>query len=336
MTRSMPITIRQLEVLNGIASAGSIRRAAKLLGLSQPTISAQLAKLEGALGTELVNRSHGRPGALTAAGELWARTAHCVLDELDEGHNRHSELFGQQRYKMSFATIPSHAGRVLGLAAALAEADPAFSEFTVSLAPSSAALLEYIAIRKARVGLLAMTEVLRQTSSLVSEKIYEDRIFWAVPRSVDPDMVREILYRASGGAELPQPLRRRVVVHAPHEWSTTSDTWYQSVLPAAAPFYMSDLHVGAVEIVAAGLATCHVSMTLKCNLPERIRDHVAFYDTGLNAQTMVLAIPRHLMAVPTFSGYFRGLATALRDHYARTLPASAFCPGRSGALMPGL
>lgn len=326
MTGSKPITIRQLEVLDGIATAGSIRKAAKLLGLTQPTISAQLAKLETALGSELVSRDQGHPGVLTGAGELWARTASSVLTELEEGRTRHSEIFGHEGYTMSFATIPSHAGRSLGIAAAVARAIPGFSEVSVSLAPSSADLLDYLAIRKARIGLLAMTEELRQTRSLMSEEIYMDQIVWAVPRSIDPGLVRAVLSGDAGARDLPPALQKRVVVRAPHEWSDVGANWYRTRLPDAAPSYVSDLHVGAVEIVAAGLATCHVSMTLRANLPERIHDTVAFYETGLTSQAMVVVMPRHLMAVPSFARYFRNLTAALRDHYARALSPAALRP----------
>ncbi|WP_236045427.1 MULTISPECIES: helix-turn-helix domain-containing protein [Pseudooceanicola] len=99
MPYSKAITVRQMEVLNAVAAAGSMRQAAKLLGVSQPTISAQLAKLEEAVGAELVHRDRQRLDVLTAAGELWARTARAVLFELEGGR------IATRSYSASIATV---------------------------------------------------------------------------------------------------------------------------------------------------------------------------------------------------------------------------------------
>ncbi len=322
MSYSNGITLRQLEVINAIAISGSIRKAAKLLGLSQPTISAQLAKLEDDLGAQLVHRDRKRCEVLTGAGVLWATTARNVLADLEQGKSRHCEQFGQQQYKMSLATIPSHAGRVLGLAATMAHADPRISEFSLEFATSSAELLDYLAIRKASVGLLAKTETLRETTSLKYEVLYEDRILWAIPKSIDPELALEIINGGVVPKTLPQALMKRVCVTASHEWRVKSNAWYRSRLPVAMPYFSSDLHVGAVEIVAQGLATCHLSMTLHGNLPERVRENVAFYDTGRAAQKMALVMPRHLMMVPTFASYYARLADAVRQNYTSHEQAS--------------
>lgn len=322
MSYSNGITLRQLEVLNGIAAAGSMRKAAKILGLTQPTISAQLAKLEEALGTRLVHRDRSRNDPLTSAGELWARTARSVLADLERGSHLHGELFGQHRFKISFATMPSHSGAVLGLAAAQAQADPTVSDFSICYAPCSTSLLEYLDVRKANVALMAMTGSLAELPSYKTQLLYRDRILWAVPKAVDPAVALAVVNGGAERAKAHEALSRRVVVGVPHEWRGTSDAWFAASLPSAMPYFSCDLHLGAVEVVAAGLATCHVSLTLHRNLPERIRRQVAFYDIGRAAQDMVLAMPRHLATVPTFAGYFDRLSAAIRQHYAVEEPVS--------------
>ena len=71
--------IRQLEALIGIADRGSFSSAAETLGTVQSNISNRIARLEGELGTELVNRA---TGALTESGEIVADRARRVLGEL--------------------------------------------------------------------------------------------------------------------------------------------------------------------------------------------------------------------------------------------------------------
>ncbi|WP_237453210.1 hypothetical protein [Pseudooceanicola albus] len=179
--------------------------------------------------------------------------------------------------------------------------------------------MEYLEIRKANMALMAMTSALADSPTFHSEVLYEDRILWAVPKSVDPTLVRSIINGATPSVVQPPALSNRVVVDAPHEWRATSDIWFAAHLPGAVPFYVSDLHLGATEIVAAGLGTCHVSFTLHSNLSERIRSQVNFYDIGRPAQQMVLATPRHLMTVPAYGKYFSRLTRVLRTHYSQHL-----------------
>lgn len=59
--------------LNAIIAEGSFSRAAHRLGISQPSLSQFVVRLETEAGSELVDRS-ARPLRLTAAGELFLRT----------------------------------------------------------------------------------------------------------------------------------------------------------------------------------------------------------------------------------------------------------------------
>ncbi|MGB9887413.1 MAG: LysR family transcriptional regulator [Moorellales bacterium] len=78
------MTLHQLRVLCTIIQEGSLQRAATVLCVSQPTISAQVKALERELGCELLKR---RPGSkrveATAAGEILYRGALEVFRTLD-------------------------------------------------------------------------------------------------------------------------------------------------------------------------------------------------------------------------------------------------------------
>lgn len=52
----MKVTLKQLEILQAVVLAGNISKSSSLLGLAQPTISQQLAKMEESLGVVLVRR----------------------------------------------------------------------------------------------------------------------------------------------------------------------------------------------------------------------------------------------------------------------------------------
>ncbi|MGY0492373.1 LysR family transcriptional regulator [Streptomyces sp. WG-D5] len=74
----MELELRHLRTVRAIADAGSLTRAATVLGLAQPALSAQLRRIERILGGELFER--GRHGVrATALGELVLERARIVL-----------------------------------------------------------------------------------------------------------------------------------------------------------------------------------------------------------------------------------------------------------------
>ena len=78
-----PCTLRQLQYVAAIAETRSFRQAADLCAVSQPSLSAQVAQLERALGVRLFERTKRRVLVTRAGEELLAR-ARRVLHEADD------------------------------------------------------------------------------------------------------------------------------------------------------------------------------------------------------------------------------------------------------------
>lgn len=77
---SLP-TLRQLHYFRALADAGNFRKAAEHVGVSQPSLSQQIANLEDVLNTQLVER--GRSGAvLSAAGREVRARIDGILEEV--------------------------------------------------------------------------------------------------------------------------------------------------------------------------------------------------------------------------------------------------------------
>ena len=75
-------TLRQLEYFIAIAQHRTFRRAADSLGISQPTLTAQMNALEETLNAKILERS--RNGAiLTPIGRRLLPNARRVVEELD-------------------------------------------------------------------------------------------------------------------------------------------------------------------------------------------------------------------------------------------------------------
>lgn len=73
-----PYSLRQLQYLVAIADLGGFRRAADACGVSQPSLSAQIARLERSLGIQIFERD-ARGVRVTTAGEAVLTRARQVL-----------------------------------------------------------------------------------------------------------------------------------------------------------------------------------------------------------------------------------------------------------------
>src|SRR5437763_16702350 len=76
-------SLRQLQYAVAVADARSFRGAAERCGVSQPSLSTQLAQLEGALGVRLFERDRRRV-LVTAAGQEVLHRARRMLLEADD------------------------------------------------------------------------------------------------------------------------------------------------------------------------------------------------------------------------------------------------------------
>src|SRR5689334_6767647 len=79
----MQLELRHLRIVKAVADARSLTAAAKLLGISQPALSAQVRRIEGIVGGALFVR--GRGGSfLTAYGRFVLTRAEAALGHVDE------------------------------------------------------------------------------------------------------------------------------------------------------------------------------------------------------------------------------------------------------------
>jgi LysR family transcriptional regulator, transcription activator of glutamate synthase operon len=97
--------LRQLVYLDAVVRHGGFGRAADQLRIAQPAISAQIKRLEGELGTRLLDRTTRRV-ALTAAGELFLARAREVLLQLDSARRDLDDLTGLRRGVLRIGAAP--------------------------------------------------------------------------------------------------------------------------------------------------------------------------------------------------------------------------------------
>ena len=109
-------TFRQLEIFEAIARHGSFTRAAEVLHLTQPTVSMQIRKLSGTVGTPLFEQI-GKRIVLTDAGRDLALAAREIFGVLDRFEMMVAERQGLRRGRLRLVAITTasyFAPRLLG------------------------------------------------------------------------------------------------------------------------------------------------------------------------------------------------------------------------------
>src|SRR5215510_13913478 len=78
-----PFSLRQLQYAVAVAEALSFRKAAERCHVSQPSLSAQIAQLEEALGVKLFERDRRRVLPTAAGAEIIARARRLLVESDD-------------------------------------------------------------------------------------------------------------------------------------------------------------------------------------------------------------------------------------------------------------
>ena len=116
---------RHLVTFQAVLREGSFLKAARALGLAQPTVTLHIQELEAQFGLELFDR-RGRRRPLTPAGELLAERAGPILDSFDRLARSMSELRNGRSGLIRVGSIePAASQRVMPLLGKLQRDRPA-------------------------------------------------------------------------------------------------------------------------------------------------------------------------------------------------------------------
>lgn len=101
-----PFTVRQLQYAVAVAAERGFRAAAERCLVSQPSLSAQVAELESALGVRLFERER-RGVLLTPAGEVLIARARQVLFAMEDLRRQAAELVDPLKGRLRLGVIPT-------------------------------------------------------------------------------------------------------------------------------------------------------------------------------------------------------------------------------------
>ena len=310
------LTLKQMKIVVAVANAGSINNARRTLKLAQPTISQQLSKMEDALGIQLFKRGYKNGLILTPAGEFWFKQSTEILNKLDLALNQHKFLFNENKIELKFGATPSLIGRFHERAAIISSQIPAFSRFEFVWAISSDQIVELMNGHQINCAIVSKSSVEHYSHSLSITELFDDELVWVVPKKIGRDQLKEALKNRLIESHDCEPLLRYVHVGPGVPWMQRVDGWYKYNLANAEPYFSCGTNSSAVDIVAAGLATCFCPMSLLPNLPEHILERVQFFVMSEPARSAAFVMPKHLLSIKAFVEFRAQITTYVQENYS--------------------
>ncbi len=312
----MPITLKQLEIFRAIVVSGSITKAAKRMGLSQPTMSQQLAKIEETLEVQLVIRTRSSVIELTEAGEYWLKAANEMIMRFDRLASEHKSRFGDSKFSVRLGTTPTLRGRFSSAVGSMVLEEELLTRFDLFWALNSSEVVDQLLLHKINFAIVNATAIEPTRASHMVSPLYKDRIAWVVPDAIPTSALVESL---SANASVPvryPALGRHVILDQQVSSQPASDDWYRYFLPQSDPTFGVMTHLSAVEFVAEGLCTCHCPLSLLPNLPSSISSHLRWYVIPEFGRDIVLVVPKHLLSLKPYAQLHQRVLEFVKSAYS--------------------
>ena len=311
----MDITFKQLEIFRWVVVAGSITKASHRIGLSQPSISQQLAKLEETLDAQLIVRNRTGSVSMTPAGEYWFKASEDILGRMAVAKNDHEKRFRRASVVLRLGATPVLRGHFTAAVARIAQSAPGFAKFELVYDLNSRNLVEQLRMHQINFAIVAESAIHNDQSSFATSRLFEDKIAWAVPSSLSEAEIRTALDPQSDTAKIHPILGHYIEIDPEVPTRAASDDWYRCYLPHATPSFAAPTFQASVDLVSGGLGTCHVPLSLLPNLSEAVLKSIRLYKiTGMNKYA-VLAMRKHLLTHPAYAHIFNRLTDFCRNEY---------------------
>jgi DNA-binding transcriptional LysR family regulator len=303
--RRPEITLHQLRIFWAVAHSETLTKAAKQLGLAQPSLSQQLSKLEGTVGSRLFHRRSSEM-VLTEAGEYLLPQAEQVLrkvQDLEEGLQQFSD---GRRLTVRLAGITSML-RIL-LPQALAATQQQFPHVDFDLQESAPNdILEMLYGRRVHIGLLAANSVAQASIGFLQVPLIEDPYVLVVPERLALDGVSDPATQLSPADQA--LLGQSVQFNFGTQHSKRVEDWYADLLPQSRIVAQCRSFEVAVGLVRAGSGVCLAPAlsTLVASEPQR---GVRLYRVGIPPRQLVALVPSQYRRKEPYAGLLDRLQAA--------------------------
>jgi len=287
------MTLHQLRIFLAVAQTAALTRASKQLGLAQPSLSQQLARLEESVGTRLFDRARNRM-ELTDAGRVLLRHAQNILKEVSEAEAGLREFAAGKRSIIRIAGLNSVVKALLPEALRhYGGARPALEVDIHEAAPAE--VLEMLYSRQADIGLIGADSVAQSSIGFRQVPIIEDPYVFAVPRAVRLAAIKDLAGAPESTARV---LNSAIEFNFGTAHTLRVQQWYQRVLPAHKIVAHCRTYDVALELVRAGFGVCLVPAMTALELAGTLDGIELFATDHGNRRTVAIIADQYLRLSP--------------------------------------
>jgi DNA-binding transcriptional LysR family regulator len=287
------MTLHQLRIFLAVAQTATLTRASKQLGLAQPSLSQQLARLEESVGTRLFDRARNRM-ELTDAGRVLLRHAQNILKEVSEAEAGLREFAAGKRSIIRIAGLNSVVKALLPEALRrYGGVRPALEVDIHEAAPAE--VLEMLYSRQADIGLLGADSVAQSSIGFRQVPIIEDPYVFAVPRAIRLAALKDLQGAPESTARV---LNSAIEFNFGTPHTLRVQQWYQRILPSHRIVAHCRTYDVALELVRAGFGVCLVPAMTALELAGTL-DGIELYATDHgNRRTVAIIADQYLRLSP--------------------------------------
>lgn len=296
------LTIRKLQIFWAIAHTTSLTKAAKLLGVSQPSLSQQLGSLEATIGAKLFDRLSNTM-VLTELGTAILAKAENVLRSLQEFEDGLPHASTGMRQTIRIAGVTSVMRMILPNSLRVLRQTRPLVDFDMHEA-APAEILELLYARRVNVGLIAANSVAEASAGFQQHPIAVDPYVLVVPESLDLANVREPARDLSASDR--DLLNSTVQFVFGNQHSRRIQDWYDKVLPDNRLSAKARSFELVLEMVRSGLGIS-VAPALSALSGAGQIDGVRLYEIDMEARRIVAMFPSHCRRQDPYPQLLAGL-----------------------------
>ncbi len=307
------LTLHQLRIFWAVAHSQTLTRAAKRLGLAQPSLSQQLSKLETNVGTLLFHRRSSEM-ELTEAGQYLLPKVEQVLRNIADLEDGLAQFSGGERLTLRIAGINSVL-RVL-VPEAVSQLQQRFPGLEFDLQESSPAdIIDMLHSRRANIGLLSTNSVAAANVGFVQVPLLDDPHVLVVPEALVLDGITDAQSQLS--PEHWNLLNRSIQFIFGSQQAQRVAEWYDLLLPGHRVVAQCRSFDTAIGLVRAGVGLC-LAPGLTTFDQHGIAEGVRLYRIPARARNIVALVPSQYRHAEPYATLLENLQQVAARH---TIPA---------------
>ena len=300
--RSAGMTLQQLRVFFAVARSDTLTRAAKDLGLAQPSLSQQIFRLEETLGTRLFERRSSQM-TLTEAGQYLFREAEPILIKMRELEDGLADFSAGRRQTIRVAGINSILRIVLPLA--LRRVQERFPDLELDVhenAPTE--VLDLLYERRINIGLVAANSIAQSSVGFHQVPVLEDPYVLAVPAAIDLSAVLDVQ---------DMPPEHRAILNSTIQFvfgtqhGTRVQGWFREMLPDHRLAMQCRTFEVAMGMVQAGIGVC-LAPALSALAGGGVADGIRLYRVNAAPRRIVALVPSQFRRIEPYTTVLQELA----------------------------